>query len=366
MHLVMAIRLGRDFNMAFFRNFPVVNYNFGTETSDTAFQNLTAYIDLVDQIADDATFYEEYYIDDASRPDILSYELYGNVDLYWTFFLLNEKLRIQGWPQDNYKINDLAKVYYPNRILKSTAAMHGEFYIGDLVADRVNSDEFGTVFKGKILEKNYDLGQITVKPIIDVRSISLTNGGTGYTSPPTITLSGGGGTGATGQAVMTYLDGSEVKVSQTIQSIAVTTGGEGYTSAPRVIISEPNIANGTQATATSVLSSFSLPNSTTIYSQRNQPNVLLWDDDLVRSLIIHSNVNQYNAPHHYNNASGEESDLTIVAGGGVENRPAFVSHTPVTNLDRLIESNDTLRRINIFKPNVVSQVNSEFQKLLRS
>jgi hypothetical protein len=222
------------------------------------------------------------------------------------------------------------------------------------------------VFKGKIIEKNYDLGQITVKPIIDVRSISLTNGGTGYTSPPTITLSGGGGTGATVQAIMTYLDGSEVKVSETIQSIAVTTGGEGYTSAPRVIISEPNIANGTQATATSVLSSFSLPNSTTIYSQRNQPNVLLWDDDTVRSLIIHSNLDQYNAPHHYNNANGEESDLTIVSGGGVENRTAFVSHTPVTYLDRLIESNDTLRRINIFKPNVVSQVNSEFQKLLRS
>lgn len=352
--------------MAFFRNFPLTDYRFGAETFNTTFQNLTTYIDLVDQIVDDATFYEEYYIDDAARPDILSFELYGNVDLYWTFFLLNEKLRIQGWPQDNYKINSLAKVYYPNRILKTTAAMHGEFYIGDLVADRVNSDEFGTLFKGKILEKNYDLGHITVKPIIDVKSISLTNGGTGYTSPPTVTLSGGGGTGAKGQAVMTFLDGGVVKVSETVQSIAVTTGGEGYTSAPKVTLSEPNVASGTQATATATLSNFSLPNSTTIYSQRNQPDVLLWDDDNVRSLIIHSNVNQYDAPHHYNNASGEESDLSIVSGGGVENRTAFVSHTPVTHLDRLIEANETLRRINIFKPNVVSQVNSEFQKLLRS
>ena len=245
--------------------------------------------------------------------------------------------------------------------------MHGEFYIGDLVADRVGTDEFGTAFKGKILEKNYDLGHITVKPIIDVKSISLTNGGTGYTSPPTVTLSEGGGTGANGQAVMTFLDDSNnVVVSQTVQSIAVTTGGKGYTSVPKVTISEPNIANGIQATATATLSGFTLPNSTTIYSQRNQPDVLLWDEDTVRSLIIHSNVNQYDAPHHYNNASGEESDLSIVSGGGVENRTAFVSHTPVTHLDRLIEANETLRRINIFKPNVVSQVNSEFQKLLRS
>ena len=44
--------------MSFFRNFPTVAYNFGNETFDTTFHNLTTYIDLIDQIADDASFYE--------------------------------------------------------------------------------------------------------------------------------------------------------------------------------------------------------------------------------------------------------------------------------------------------------------------
>ena len=50
--------------MSFFRNFPTVAYNFGNETFDTTFHNLTTYIDLIDQIADDASFYEKYYIQD--------------------------------------------------------------------------------------------------------------------------------------------------------------------------------------------------------------------------------------------------------------------------------------------------------------
>lgn len=356
---------GQD-NMSFFRNFPTVDYRFGSETFDTTFHNITTYIDLVDQVSNDASVYEKYFIEDGSRPDVLSYELYGTTDFYWMFFLLNEKLRTQGWPMSSLEVYEKAKLFYPNRVVKTTATMHGEFYIGDIIADRVNLDEFGTAFKARILEKNYDLGQLTVKPIIDVRSITLTNGGSGYTSPPTVTISGGGGTGATAQAIMTYLDGDTVVTSETIQSIAVLTGGEEYTSAPTVTISMPNNANGIQATATSTLSGFSLPRNTTIFSQPNQPNVLLWDDDLVRSLIINDTIEQHKAPHHYENSSGEITDLNINASNGVENRTGFVTLTPVTNEERLVNINNDLRSIKIFKPSVAAQINNEFQKLLRS
>jgi hypothetical protein len=361
----MYYQQGQD-NMSFFRNFPTVAYNFGNETFDTTFHNLTTYIDLIDQIADDASFYEKYYIQDGQRPDVLSYELYGTSDFYWTFFLLNSDLRKQGWPMSSLEVYDAAKLYYPNRVINTTSRMHGEFYIGDIVADRSDLDEFGTGFKAKILEKNYDLGQLTVKPIIDVKSITLTNGGNGYTSPPTVTISGGGGKGATAQAIMTYLDGDTIITSQTIQSIAVLTGGEEFTSAPTVTISEPNIANGTQATATAQISSFTLPRNTTIFSQPNQPNVLLWDDDLVRSLITSDSTLQYNAAAYYTDTNQNIVDLNINVGGGVDNQVGQLNKIPVTYLDRLIATNNELRNINIFTPSVAAQVSSEFQKLLRS
>lgn len=60
-----------------------------------------------------------------------------------------------------------------------------------------------------------------------VSSILVNSGGTGYTSQPSITVVGGGGSGAEGTAA----------VRGPIQSVAITNGGESYTSNPSIILS---------------------------------------------------------------------------------------------------------------------------------
>jgi hypothetical protein len=62
----------------------------------------------------------------------------------------------------------------------------------------------------------------------EIASIAVTNGGTGYTSA-TVTISGGGGTNATATA--------SVGTTNQITAINVTNGGSGYTSAPAVNLS---------------------------------------------------------------------------------------------------------------------------------
>lgn len=74
-----------------------------------------------------------------------------------------------------------------------------------------------------------------------ISAITVTAGGSGYTSAPTVTISGGGGSGATAVATIT---------GGVVTSIAVTAGGSGYTSAPTVTISG---GGGTGATATAGL-----------------------------------------------------------------------------------------------------------------
>jgi hypothetical protein len=59
-----------------------------------------------------------------------------------------------------------------------------------------------------------------------IGSITVFNAGSGYTQAPTVTITGGGGTGAT--AVANISNGS-------VQSITVTNAGSGYTSTPTVI-----------------------------------------------------------------------------------------------------------------------------------
>ena len=101
----------------FFQNFPSVPYRFGDQELPVNFQNLSVYIDIFDQIREEQVFYQSYYIQNNQRPDQLSYEVYGTTDYYWTLFLNNEHLRINGWPLDNSELYARAQKYYPNKVI---------------------------------------------------------------------------------------------------------------------------------------------------------------------------------------------------------------------------------------------------------
>jgi subtilisin-like proprotein convertase family protein len=74
-----------------------------------------------------------------------------------------------------------------------------------------------------------------------ITGITLTNPGSGYRSPPTVTITGGGGTGATAVATLPGV---------ALTSIAVATAGAGYTSPPIIDIVG---GGGTGATAVATI-----------------------------------------------------------------------------------------------------------------
>ena len=63
-----------------------------------------------------------------------------------------------------------------------------------------------------------------------VSSVTVTSGGSGYSTVPAVTFSGGGGTGAAATAVVT---------GGVVTSINVTNGGSGYTTDPTVTVAAP-------------------------------------------------------------------------------------------------------------------------------
>ncbi len=69
-----------------------------------------------------------------------------------------------------------------------------------------------------------------------INGVSSFTAGSGYTSTPTVTISGGGGSGATAEAILT---------PTSVASITVTNGGAGYT-APPVITAFPSQPRGDQ------------------------------------------------------------------------------------------------------------------------
>ena len=93
-------------------------------------------------------------------------------------------------------------------------------------------------------EGNSPFLYVRVNNKIPFRGVVVTNGGSGYEEVPDVTISGGGGVGATAKAYVT---------NSSVTSIALTNEGEGYTGDADVYIDPPTGLDGVQAEATAVL-----------------------------------------------------------------------------------------------------------------
>jgi len=140
----------------YFQRFPFVNYNFGDNEANTIFPNISAYIDIIDQIKDEVAFYEKYTILEGDRPDIVSQKLYDTPDYHWTFFFMNDGLRESGWPLSEREMRVLVKKRYPHRTVTTQSNIASNFLPGDFVIGKTS----GTT--GRVIERNLDLGQIVI------------------------------------------------------------------------------------------------------------------------------------------------------------------------------------------------------------
>jgi hypothetical protein len=104
-------------------------------------------------------------------------------------------------------------------------------------------DRFGGKRYGHIDVAGGDLTISLLAITKPLASITVTNGGSAYAAAPTISFTGGGGTGATAKA---YVTGG------VITKILITNPGTGYTSAPTVVITP--VSGGTAGAATAVVS----------------------------------------------------------------------------------------------------------------
>jgi hypothetical protein len=97
-----------------------------------------------------------------------------------------------------------------------------------------------------------------------IASITVTKGGSGYTSAPTVNIVGGGGTGASATAVVDLTPGSPTYGQVTeidLNTVNNVTGGSGYTSTPSITFS------GGGGAGVTAQASLSLSNNSLAYCQ---------------------------------------------------------------------------------------------------
>ena len=140
----------------YFQNFATVNYRFGDNEKPVLFNKISQYVDLIDAVKNEVTLYNNYTIPSGERPDTLSYKLYGTTDYYWTFYLMNDHVRLSGWPVNGYEILDVAKEKYPYRIVTTNSDISTNFPVGQVVTGTTS----GTT--GTIIRKIPDMGQLVI------------------------------------------------------------------------------------------------------------------------------------------------------------------------------------------------------------
>lgn len=148
-----------------------------------------------------------------------------------------------------------------------------------------------------------------------VNNINVTAIGSSYATPPVVTFSGGGGTGAAATA--------KISSTGTVSGISLTNGGSGYTSAPTVII--PISPSGDTAMATATLSCGSVSGFTITYAGSGYtppPTVTLSGGGGTGATATaevngeHANDGRVLKINITNNGSGYTSAPTVTISGG--------------------------------------------------
>ena len=171
--------------MSHFKNFPKVFYNFGSEIDSVIFQKLGTYVDIIDQVRDDITIYSDYTILDGDRPDILSYNLYGNIQYYWLIFYVNDALREEGWPLTANEVQEQMEKYYPHDFIRT----YGNWFKSDFkIGNRATGKKSGAF--GDIVQTHPDLGQIIVanNSGFDFQKAETVEAGFGFFNPDTVEI----------------------------------------------------------------------------------------------------------------------------------------------------------------------------------
>jgi len=348
----------------FFSQFPTVAYDFNrTGTVDQMVNIFRAIRPETLQELDAVTSYKKFQIVDGMRPDVLSQNLYGTPDYYWTFFIINDFLHdgMQVWPMSEVVLQRYIEANYSGKALcfkpdvvedsdgipqgtKNSVA--GVLQLGELIYGATS----GSI--GRLVRKDADLNEIIVQDVVP--GIAGTNPFSGAVDNSVV-----GGDFRPGE----YLSASETTLdSQTLYSLQIHKCYD-YSQAPSYYY----ISGDSEKRP--ITNSDGIPTLSNVYSdaqwdseiQKNIPgyNINTFgnnDSSVVSNAIYESPLvysGGYNSLYSENLREGYENDDDI--GGTI---------TYATNEQHLRNLNDQRSSIKIIDPAYIVSFIEEFENVL--
>jgi hypothetical protein len=120
----------------YFANFPEIQYKF-SDGNYATIKDLFRKAKIENERIDSIINYTYYEVQEGDRPDVVASRLYGDGDLYWTFFLVNDFLgSMNDWYRDSVIFDAFMNEKYPGYVLNATNSTDiltssGKFLLGE-------------------------------------------------------------------------------------------------------------------------------------------------------------------------------------------------------------------------------------------
>ncbi|MBS1159162.1 MAG: Fibronectin type domain protein [Proteobacteria bacterium] len=198
-----------------------------------------------------------------------------------------------------------------------------------------DADNYGKIATGSITQPNFNW--TPTSPGQTISSITLTSGGTGYTSTPTVVFNGGVDLTVPGNAKASATATVD-PVSKKISGLTLTSPGSGYTSAPQITFSGGGGIGATASVATSA--TVSLPVQNKAIQELFEPIYGRMNATLGVELPFTSALTQTTIPLGYVDPATEsiadnETQIWKITHNGVDTHPVHFHLVNVQVINRV-------------------------------
>ena len=155
--------------MAFFKQFPKVQYDFNRQGVLQNMVDIFRSVRALPSFLDNYTSYRLYEIKNGERPDIVSGRLYGTSKYYWTFFVINDFLHdgMRSWPMSQEDLQAYMTKEYNGYVIETNPkitnnfenSLAGRFTLGETLTGSVSGAT------GKLTRKITDLSQLVIQDV---------------------------------------------------------------------------------------------------------------------------------------------------------------------------------------------------------
>lgn len=347
--------------MAFFKQFPKVDYDFRNTGTFQKMTDIYRSIRVLPSFLDQISGYKFYEIINGERPDIVSQRLYGSSQYYWTFFVVNDFLHdgYRAWPMSQEALQEyIAKEYEGYVITTNPVLIHnsdglvtginnsivGKFQLGETIT---GADSGAT---GTLTKKDIDMNQLIIQNVTgafigDPTLIqNTTEQITGAISSDTVST----------YQVFKYADApyyyyNENHGTGAIEKIVLTNGGSNYTSAPTVTITSDGT---TLATATATIADGRVTSINVGAAGSGHKNVTVTitggggSGATARAVL-------------FPDEKRPETNAIFIPGGVAESDLAYETYR-----EHEFELNEERSKIRYVDPNYIEQFVNDFEELL--